>query len=131
MMDNQNKIDQIQSGCELSRNYMNLAELLLEDHMYVPAIIFGEMAIMSLLRAISLKQRGTMGSNYFDLDDLTELMRQNIGVRLDEVLFIYTITYITREVNMSCLNKINREQSQKLLLKVKGLLGELYLIVNE
>ncbi|CAM4221392.1 hypothetical protein PAMA110636_02525 [Paenibacillus macerans] len=34
MMDNQNKSDQIQSGCELSRNYMNLAELLLEDHMY-------------------------------------------------------------------------------------------------
>lgn len=131
MIGNQNKSDQIQSGCELSRNYMNLAELLLEDHMYVPAIIFGEMAIMSLLRAISLKKKGTLGSNYFDLDDLTELMRQNIGVRLDEVLFIYTITYITREVNMSCLNKINREQSQKLLLKVKGLLGELYLIVNE
>ncbi|MEC0331327.1 hypothetical protein P4H42_17080 [Paenibacillus macerans] len=130
MMDNQNKIDQIQSGCELSRNYMNLAELLLEDHMYVPAIIFGEMAIMSLLRAICLKQKGTLGSNYFDLDDLTELVGQNIGVKLDQVLFIYLITYITREDNISCLINIHREQAQKIILKVKDLLNELSLIIN-
>ena len=129
MMDNQNKSDQIQSGCELSRNYMNLAELLLEDHMYIPAII-GEMAITSLLMTICLKQKGPLGSNYFNLDDLTELMRRNIGVKRDQVLFIYLITYITREDNMSCLINIHREQAQKIILKVKDLLNELSLIIN-
>ncbi|MGZ7443155.1 hypothetical protein [Paenibacillus sp. TH7-28] len=109
MMDSQNKSDPIQSGCELSRNYMNLAELLLEDHMYMPEIILGEMAVKSLLRAICLKQKGTLGSNYFDQDDLTELLGQNIGVKLDQVLFIYLITYITRVDNMSCLINIHRE----------------------
>lgn len=88
------------------------------------------MAITSLLMTICLKQKGPLGSNYFNLDDLTELMRRNIGVKLDQVLFIYLITYITREDNMSCLINIHREQAQKIILKVKDLLNELSLIIN-
>lgn len=65
-----NTVYLIKSGCELSWNYINRAEMLFEKSLYISAILLGEMAITAMLRTICLSWKGILDHdlNYFTME---------------------------------------------------------------
>lgn len=94
---------------------MNLAELLLEDDCYRPALLLGEMAVTVMLRAICLKQKGVLTLSYFGLDDLLDFIDQDSRLELGQILFINSLSYFSQEENMTTMD---RKQVKRMLRRV-------------